>query len=387
MRTWIQKTGLLLGLAAAILVIQNASGMNTAEFGRFLLAQMGPSQGVQVTNLKDTLGNSNLSTSSAHTITFTTTNAITAGETLKIGFDPTTDAFSLDSTISAANLTVYGATLVANAGACSGAASEMYPSTDAVAPDKNITFTVCSGDTVAAGGMTIITATSVMANPATAGSYVISVGGTMKDFGYTRVAIIDDVTVTAAVDTTLDFTVAGLGTATTVNSETLTVTTTATSIPFGTLQIGVAKTAGQVLRVSTNARNGFSVKVQEDHNLLSQTGADIDLFTNGATTFSPIAWANPANILNQENTYGHIGLTSDDATLTLGDEFNAGGAGNRWSGSFASPREIFMNPGPSDGTTWGAGTAKVAYKIQIGTLQEAASDYTNNLMYICTPTF
>jgi hypothetical protein len=70
-------------------------------------------------------------------------------------------------------------------------------------------------------------------------------------------------------------------------------TTTSTSLPFGTLAANVSKTLAQDLTVSTNARNGYVVTVEQDANLLSSTGADIDGFIDGAYTNTPAAWQAP----------------------------------------------------------------------------------------------
>lgn len=43
--------------------------------------------------------------------------------------------------------------------------------------------------------------------------------------------------------------------------------------------------------------------------------------------------------------------------------------------------------GPADGSTAHQGRTRVGYKIQIGSLQEAGTDYTNTLTYVATPTF
>jgi hypothetical protein len=82
-----------------------------------------------------------------------------------------------------------------------------------------------------------------------------------------------------------------------------------------------------------------------------------------------------------------MGLTSDDADLNSG-EFGTSTplfAGNIQAST--TPRQVFSHTGPSDGTTQNKGLIKVAYRIQIASLQEAGNDYTNVLTYIATPTF
>lgn len=253
-------------------------------------------------------------------------------------------------------------------------------------------------DNVAATAGDIVTvqlASGVVTNPATVQSYefLVTVANATSDSGRTRVAIVDYVTVTAVVNTSFDFVVSGLGTTTAVNGTSTTGSTTATTIPFGVLNANQVYTMAQQLNVTTNAANGFVVTVEQDGNLQSSTGADIDGFIDGAYTNTPAAWVAPTNALLNENTWGHWGLTSDDSDLggtfetTNSGEFANGGSGDRWVAASTTPRQVFSHNGPSDGTTQDYGLAKVGYQVQITPLQEAGDDYTTTLMYIATPTF
>jgi hypothetical protein len=147
----------------------------------------------------------------------------------------------------------------------------------------------------------------------------------------------------------------------------------------------------QDLQVTTNAGNGFVVTVEQDQNLLSATGADIDGFVDGAYTNTPTAWATPTNDVNDENTWGHWGLTSNDSNLDS-DLNNAGGnrdftSNDGYVAASTTPVEVFAHTGPSDGAAVDIGTSTVGYKIEVTPLQEAANDYTTTLTYIATPTF
>ncbi len=243
-----------------------------------------------------------------------------------------------------------------------------------------------SGVTAAAtDDVRVIIADGKITNPATAStSYEIAIA-TPADTGKTRVAIVDYVEVTAVVETTFDFVVTGLADSIAINGTSTTGTTTPTTIPFGVLESDGIYTLAQQLNVTTNARNGFVVTVQQDSNLQSTTGADIDGFIDGAYTNTPTAWAVPTESLLLENTWGHWGLTSDDSNLN-GSEFTSGG-GDKWVAASTTPRQIFSHNGPADGTTQDYGLAKVGYQIQVTPLQEAADDYNTTLMYIATPTF
>ncbi len=194
--------------------------------------------------------------------------------------------------------------------------------------------------------------------------------------------------VTAAVDTSFTFTVAGVATGT-VNQEAITGSTSATSIPFGVLTQGSATTSAQQLSVSTNASYGFAVTVQVDQQLLSSTGADIDGFIDGAYTDTPVAWDPPTATISDEDTWGHWGLTTEDASLTAGltDPFDAGGTGQLFVSASTTPVEVFRHNGPSDGVTANIGRTRVGYKVEISPLQEAGNDYTATLTYVATPVF
>ena len=341
----------------------------------------------QVSFFSATASTTNNSASGNYFIQFTTPNSIVSGSTtiiqLSYGNSGGTNEFDISNLV-AGDLTITGMTLTA---VCSAAASEVTPTFSNIAGNRSITLTVCSGDTVAAGAKTISLSNNHVTNPATTGSYRISLGGTSFNTGSTMVAILPQVTVTAAVDSTLIFTVAGVSTGLSVNSTTTSTTTTATAIAFGTLNPLTIYTAAQDLTVTTNAQNGFVVTVHEDQNLTSSNGADINLFKDNAQTATPTAWTAPTAILGNSVTYGHFGVTSDDTDLNAG-EFTSGG-GNKWAGNFWSTttRAVFSNAGPSDGTTQDKGKARIGYQIQVSALQEAATDYSNNLIYVCTPTF
>ncbi len=307
--------------------------------------------------------------------------AVTAGQTIRITFDADTNAFSGLTSIVLADLTTSANfTPVA---AC-GAGSDEATFTTNSNPDY-IEFTVCAGETIPSGTTTVNVLNNKITNPGAEGSYKVDIGGTQANSGQTRVAIVNKVSVTASVDTTLTFTITGVASSTTINGDPVqtSTTTTATLIPFGTLQPGTAKMAAQELAVSTNAPHGFVVTVKENQNLTSSAGADIDLFKDGSENVTPVAWAVPSGVVTNENTFGHIGVTSEDSDLN-GGEFT----GDKFAGNFGTTsRVIFSNSGAADALTPNVGSTTIGYKIQISSLQEAGNDYTNTLTYVCTPSF
>jgi hypothetical protein len=329
---------------------------------------------------------------SNHTISFVTPTGIPEGETIVIDFSEgpfVLGAVAFDDV----DIQDDGTDLSVGAG-CGGSEVVGFSTSS-----NQISLEFCSGDggSIPANGTTTIeigtnatfgaTGNTQIVNPGV-GSYEITIQAGTADNGATRVAIISPVVVTAAVDTSFTFTVEGVATGT-VNSEPITGSTTATAIPFGSLEANTATTSAQQLSVSTNASYGFAVTVQVDQQLLSSTGADIDGFIDGAYTNTPVAWDPPTGTISNEDTWGHWGLTTEDSSLTSGltDPFNSGGAGQLFVSASTTPVEVFRHNGPSDGTTAHIGRTRVGYKVEISPLQEAGDDYTATLTYVATPVF
>ena len=348
-------------------------------------------EAASVTSFSDTLSDSAPSVGSNHTLTFVTPTGIANGSTITISL--ANGPFLLGSTTFADIDVIDGNTNLSVAASCA-ATDEIGFSTST----NLITLTFCTGDgaSIDPAGTTTIkigkhatfgtTGTKQLTNPAV-GSYEIDLTAGVSDSGSTRVAIIAPVVVTAAVDTSFTFTVAGLGGGTDVNGLVTTGSSTATSIPFGSLIANTASSAAQQLSVSTNSSYGFAVTVTTDQQLRSSSGADIDGFNNGSYATTPISWVPPTQSISNENTWGHWGLTSNDATFGVSDPFDVGGAGERFVSASTTPVQVFRHDGPSDGVTPNVGRASVAYQVEISALQEAGNDYTATLTYVATPVF
>ena len=349
-----------------------------------------------LTNVSDTLSDSGPGNASNHTIAFTSATPVTDDDsTLTLTFDALFDLSSIvftdiDLSDDGADLTI--------ATDCSGAQPVAASSSGQV-----VTFQFCNGDgaSIAASSSVVIeigtNATSgasgvnQITNPATTTSYAITIGGTLGDTGTARVAIVDQVNVSASVDTTLTFTIAGVGSGQTVNDEPVATvdTTTATSVAFGTVSPGTttAEFLAQELAVSTNAPGGFTVTVSADQTLTSASSDTIDTFIDGAGTGSSSAWTSPAGTFGSANTYGHWGITSDDDDVGSTTMDYGSGVANYHGNFVNNPLPVMYNNGPSNGQGIGVGTTTVGYKIEITSLQEAGSDYTSTLTYVATPIF
>ena len=207
----------------------------------------------------------------------------------------------------------------------------------------------------------------------------------MPDSGQIRVAIVDQVTVSANVDTSLTFSVSGVDANLTVNSSptSTSATSTSTTLPFGTLPVGTSRVLAHDLAVTTNASQGYTVTVEQTQALQSTTGATIDGFINGSNTVTPTAWTGPSAVISDPTTYGHWGITSTDGTTTRASQFDE----DLWVSGSTTPIVIMGHTGPADGSSEGIGTARIGFQAQISALQEAGDDYTTTLRYVATPTF
>lgn len=348
-------------------------------------------EAASITSASDTLSNSAPSLPSNHTIVFTTANGIATSSNFTLTFASQFDTASIaigDVDLSASSTgTLVDQTIQAGAAGAgiwgvTGLGTDILTfttPTDASVPST--TQLVVKIGTNAAGG------TNRIVNPSsTTTSYAIDIGGGMTDSGQVRVAIVDQVIVSANIDTSLTFTVAGVNSSSTVNgSPTTTIaTSTPTTLPFGTIPIGVSRTLAHDLAVVTNAAGGYTVTVEQTGNLQSTTGATIDGFIDGANTVSPTAWVAPTGAIANPNTYGHWGLTSSDTTVPArGSQFGS----DQWVSGSTTPIAVLGHTGPADGTTLGSGAARIGYQVQISALQEAGDDYATTLRYIATPTF
>lgn len=333
-------------------------------------------QAANLVSVSNTVTNSDPGATAAHSIAFTIPTGSSLADTDTITIDFSDGPFTGVNTLLTGDISVeVNTTPDAHANFAAGATS--------------ISF---DGITASAGQEVIVAiADGKVTNPVSIQSYeiVVDTGATTTDTGKTRVAIVDNVLVTAIVNTSFDFTISGVATSTTINGTSTTGETSSTLINFGELVAGEIKTLGQRLNVTTNARNGFVVTVQSDGDLASANGAIIDNFDEGSdVSDTGTVWNSPVPNVLQENTWGHWGLTSSDSDLnSLGGFYSGEFGANNYIAASTTPREVFHHDGPSDGLTANIGSTTVAYQVEITALQEAADDYNTTLTYIATPTF
>jgi len=345
-------------------------------------------QAANVTNFSDLLSDSAPSAPANHTITFTLPNGMSATETFVLAFESDFNLSALDSQDDI-DVSIGGA---AAQDAAAAAGAGVFGVTLASPDAQSITFTAPTDGVSSSTELVIRIGThsgsgdQQIVNPSSVSSYTVDVlaagGNPIQDAGQTQIAIVDEVLVTAEVQTTFDFIVSGLPDGFTIPgvATTTATSTTATTLPFEVLSADTSKTLAQRLNVTTNAANGFVVTVEQSQDLRSSTGAIIDSFTDGSYVDTPTGWVAPSENIAQDNTWGHWGLTSDD------DSFNAG-TNDNWVAASTTPRTIFTHASSSDGVTDDVGSTTIGYQIQITALQEAGNDYNTTLTYIATPTF
>lgn len=347
-------------------------------------------QAAPLTNLTDTLSTSAPGSGANHTIRFTTPTGIPAtGQNLAITFPSGFDVSSI--TENDVDIADDGVDLT-TAPSC-GASQAGVNITG-----QTITIEICGGGGGAIGASSVVTvevgtnATSSgtgvnkITNHSVTGSYELSVVTSPGDTGYTRIVVLDQVSVSAAVDGSFSFTIAGVNAGQSVNGDAVTTvaTTTATSVPFGSVQPNTPRVLAQDISVLTNSTNGFMVTVNANGDLTSVTGATINSFTDGTGVSTPATWASPSGTYNSPDTYGHWGVTTEDATLSDNDSFGSA----LYAGNFINnPREVMYGDSPADGVTANIGKTRVGYKLETSVMQEAASDYSTTLTYVATPVF
>jgi hypothetical protein len=213
-------------------------------------------------------------------------------------------------------------------------------------------------------------------------------GSTVIDTATVAFAILDttSIAVTANVDASFTFSIAGIaGTGSnTVNGATLTngITTTATTIPFGTMAVGAAKVAAQDLTVSTNAQNGYTITASHSATAVSGTpplvsgSNDIDTFTG--TNASPVVWSAPTSTTANSNS-GFFGYTTESTSLCTGTAGRF--ATNKWAGTSTTGAEVACSATPVNSTT-----TRIGYQLQVDAYQPAGS-YAGTVVLVATPTY
>jgi len=209
-----------------------------------------------------------------------------------------------------------------------------------------------------------------------------------------KVVVIEAVRVSATVEETLSFTIASVGTGVTncgANAST-DATTTVYSVPFGSISsFNAFYDAEQQLSVSTNADDGYEVRMYEDDEL-GKDGADSPFIADTPCDTGPCTHASPQEwVTATQNGFGYSLQDSngtdaefewDDTTPTTG--FKANQFPNYTTGptEYLDPSAKIMSyTGPVSGSS-----IFVCYRLTVSGIQEAGV-YYNTVTYIATPKF
>jgi len=364
-----------------------------------------PARAAALTGVKDTLGTSAPTTNAKQTISYTSTTAVAAGQTVLITFG---DSFGTDWVIpsfASTDVSYTGATMVANVGACT-TGTQMYVTTSNASNNKTVTFTACGTNTssIAAGAITIVlgTGATLITNPdknsqaaGTAAVYTVTIGGTQTDSGSALVAIIEGVTVSVTVDEALTFSIAGVANSSCTQGGSATaVTTTTATVPFGTSGLAANNfyKGCHDLAVSTNASGGYVVTEQENTSLL-RSGADAgkktidDAICDGGTCTEVIANANTWATASANQGFGF--------TCNSGDCDSSFSSATKFASFACAGSDAQCDPGTGSktaktaisgsGVTAGT-TSRIIYKLSFSAAQPAGT-YSNSITYVAIPTF
>jgi hypothetical protein len=180
-------------------------------------------------------------------------------------------------------------------------------------------------------------------------------------------------TLTLNVDQTLSFTVNAVAAGQQCNGagSTSTATSTATTIPFGTVSAASNAIVCQDLQAATNATNGYTISARytaKPTNALAQTIADFTAPATAPTAFSAAG----------TEAYGY---TTNDATLSNIGNGVGRFATNKWAAMTTTNAEVGYETAGVTSTTY-----RVGHQVGVG-LTTRPGTYTTTIIYTCTPVY
>lgn len=373
----------------------------------------------QVSSRSDTLNNSDISATSNHTIAFTLQNslvsqsaAVTSSLTLTFnsGFNlagltcndidllinGTATGFNvfpgITSTWCPNTATAWGVSIdnTNHIITITTPAAVHTPSIEWAATTTPITILIGSNATFQGNGSNWIY------NPSTPGQKNIAISGTFGGSGQIATYVISSVTFSASIGETLIFTIAGLpgqyngsdkmagcvaASSNTVDDEdarfAFMVTTTATTVPFGTLTLDDFSEGCQRLGVQTNASNGYTIYSRENNPLETSGGLVLDDLncqgTGGCTpTTTNTFWSQLPGL-----GISCVNSATSASCSTANPNWNAG---QNWAPIAAESKGL--SPAKFSGVvtvTSGTIFVKIKYRLQALSGQQAPGTYTNKV--------
>jgi hypothetical protein len=259
--------------------------------------------------------------------------------------------------------------------------------------EGTIKVTNTTGDSISSGTQVTMPFT-VPRNPSTAGSFYTKItnytdtGCSSPSGGNDTVTVVattvEGVTVSATIDPTLTFTVAGVAASTTYKGALSTAdrcVDSATAVTFGTSSLRLSADTNydcaQSLTTSTNAEGGYQVTIQG-----KQTGTDF-LSMSVPTPPTITNWTGTNSSPTATPTSGSseaFGYTTNDSSLSgTATRFTA--SDNLFAGLTTTADEVAYNSGPA-----ASDAVNVGLRLRFTGTTEAGA-YSGTLVYTCTPTF
>lgn len=358
------------------------------------------------------------SRSATHTVAFTTATAVTNGAIRILipsgsngnndgipnhdGFDYSTTAPSLTAPSGGGVTSWETATATASGGTGCSAGNHCFEAR------YNGTNSVSAALTFTIGGA------NKLINPAKSGStegaadtYSVTIQHLDKSLSYAvvdstviKIAVVESVRVTATVDPSLTFTIAGASSGSSRCGTTTDVTTTATTVPYGSVSLAAFNDAAQQLSAVTNGAGGYAVTMISDDQL--SIGGDhtteilnTDCDNETCTDTTSGEWSSETDI----SGFG-FSLQNVDAT-TVPFQYSTNNQGD-CTGTYCARMIPSTATAGESGTTDDSDTALqimskstiptttediyVCYRLTVATTQ-TAGDYEDNITYVATATF
>jgi len=350
-----------------------------------------------LTKVEDEIEDSRPSVDANHTIQFVTPSGVGVSETITLTFDSAAQGFNL-TTVDYTDIDL----AEDDDGVCDGSWTdktladnegdgiwgvEVNTTTDVIeftasTTGTPITATHCVqieiGTNATGGG-----SNERINNPVAANYYDMDIAGTFDDIGSTWIVVIATITAEVTVAEVLTFTVGGLAnTVCNFASGQGDITTTATSIPFATPAVEEFVDGCQSLTITTNAVGGYTVTVRESDQLASSGTPLADGSCDGSCSGT-------SNDLWATSTFNGFGYCLHDQT----------GSPSGWASgeqcNDATPEfKIFQSLGDAEAaeTVMSETTGVTADAVYIGYRLSVSGDqtpgvYTNNIIFVATPTY
>lgn len=294
-----------------------------------------------------------VSTAASVSVAFTTSSTLNSGATIQLTYR---NAYT--GTLATGNTTVNAVAPTSVTNTVSGSFT---------------TSTIVIANPTIAAAATVTIATSALTSPVAAGNYSFAIK-TAADFGANLqyVGQANVVQVRAFIPVSLSFDIRN--NADTANTNTC---------DLGTVTTLAVATCDYRLKVSTNAKNGYTVSMQASGNLTD----GVNNLTNAAVG---TGGAGGTNIVAGTETYGVFinqgAITGAGGTITKANIFNAG-ATNEVLYNYTTPQVVLTaNKANSPATTDLTNTALVSHSLGING-STPAGDFTQTITYTVAPSF